>query len=66
MIVSMLKKLVVIDSTPHEIAVVDVPVDQSQWEAIRSKIEVAKLSLGERYICHAANRVRRKPEGEAA
>jgi hypothetical protein len=64
--IAMLKKFVLEDPTPTEIAAVRVPVDQSQWEAIRSRIEVAKLSLGEKYICHAANRVRRKPEGEAA
>ena len=45
---------------PAEITLVRIEADAGQVDRIREKVEAAKRSLGEKYLCHPANRVVRK------
>lgn len=47
-------------STPKTVALVDVEHDGEQWQRTLQRIEEAKESLGERYICHASKRIERR------
>lgn len=45
---------------PSEIVLVHIEQDATQVDRIRAKVEAAKLALGEKYLCHPANRIHRK------
>lgn len=49
-----------IASPPSEIVLVHIEQDAAQVDRIREKVEAAKLALGEKYLCHPANRIHKR------